>query len=92
MTNITVHHLQQEYETQKALFENQTAIVQRFLESQAQVIADALISKTSQARFTLPDRIVHSNHPVGQNGTITIPEAQRQNVVGGLLQGDVREH
>ena len=28
---------------------------------------------------------------IGQNGTITIPEAQRQNVVGGFLQRDVRE-
>jgi hypothetical protein len=91
MTNITVHHLQQEYETQKALFENQTPIVQRFLESQAQVIADALISKTSRARFSLPDRVVTRITQVGQNGTITIPEAQRQNVVGGLLQRDVRE-
>jgi hypothetical protein len=88
MTNITVHLLQQEYETQKALFECQTPIVQRYLESQAQVIADALISKTSQTRFTLPDRVVTR---IGQDGAITIPEAQRQNVVGGFLQSDVRE-
>ena len=91
MINITVHHLQQEYETQKALFENQPPIVRRFLEGQAQVIADALTSKTSRAHFTLPDRVVTRIPQVGQNGTITIPEAQRQNVVGGLLQRDVRE-
>jgi hypothetical protein len=91
MTNITVHHLQQEYEVQKALFENQPVIVQRFLEGQAQVIADALTSKTSRAHFTLPDRVVTRIPQVGQNGTITIPEAQRQNMVGGLLQRDVRE-
>jgi hypothetical protein len=91
MTKNTVNHLQQEYETQKSLFENQPVIIQRFLESQAQVIADALISKTSQVRFTLPDRVVTKITQVGQEGTITIPEAQRQNVVGGFLQGDVRE-
>jgi hypothetical protein len=91
MTNNTDRHLQQEYETQKALFENQPAIVQRFLESQAQVIADALISKTSQVRFTLPDRVVTKITQVGQDGTITIPEAQRQNIVGGFFQSDVRE-
>ena len=91
MTNNTVHHLQQEYEIQKVLFENQPAIVQRFLESQAQVIADALISKTSQVRFTLPDRVVTKITQIGQDGTITIPEAQRQNMVGGFLQRDVRE-
>jgi hypothetical protein len=91
MTNIKVHLLQQEYDTQKRLFENQTAIVQHYLESQAQVIANALISKTSRAWFTLPDRVVTQITQVGQDGTITIPESQRQNVVGGFLQRDVRE-
>jgi hypothetical protein len=91
MTNNTVNHLQNEYETQKILFESQPVIVQRFLEGQAQVIADALISKTSQARFALPDRVVTQITQIERDGTITIPEAQRQNVVGGLLQRDVRE-
>jgi hypothetical protein len=91
MINNTVNHLQKEYETQKLLFDSQPVIIQRFLEGQAQVIADALISKTSQARFALPDRVVTQIAQIGQNGTITIPEAQRQNVVGGLLQRDVRE-
>ena len=85
MTNTIVHHLQQEYETQKVLFENQPAIVQHFLESQARVIADALISKIAQVRFTLPE------HVLTQVEMLTIPEAQRQNVVGGFLQRDARE-
>lgn len=91
MTNNMVPHLTQEYEHQKTLFENQSAIVQRFLEGQAQTIADALISKTSQVRFILPDRVVTQITQVGRNGTITIPESQRQNMVGGFLQHDVRE-
>jgi hypothetical protein len=91
MTNFTLHYLHQEYEAQKALFENQTAIVQRFLDSQAQVIADALISKTSQVRFTLPNRVVTQITQIGQDGTITIPETLRQNVIGSFLQRDVRE-
>jgi hypothetical protein len=91
MTTITVPQLTQEYEYQQALFANQPAIVQRFLEGQAQSIADALISRTSQARFTLPDRVVTQIAQIGQEGMITIPEAQRQNVVGGPLQRDVRE-
>lgn len=91
MTTITVPQLTQEYETQKALFESQATIVQRFLESQAQVIADSLITKTSQVRFALPDRVLTPIAQVRQDGTITIPEAQRQNSVGGLLQHDVRE-
>ena len=85
MTNSIIPHLTQEYEFQKVLFENQPVIIQRFLENQAQVIADALISKISQVRFSLPDRLLITGT------TISIPESQRQNLVGGFLQQDVRE-
>ncbi|MBI5354763.1 MAG: hypothetical protein HZB50_19135 [Chloroflexi bacterium] len=91
MINNMVSDLTKEYEHQKALFENQPVIVQRYVESQAQVIADALISKTSQVRFSLPDRVVTQIAQVSREGTITIPEAQRKNVAGGFLQRDVRE-
>lgn len=91
MNHNLVPHLSQEYERQKALFENQPVIVQRFLESQGQVIAGALISKTSQVKFSLPDRVVTQIAQIKQEGTITIPEAQRQYSVGGFLQRDVHE-
>jgi hypothetical protein len=84
-------HLHQEYEAQKALFEQQPIIVQRFLEGQAQVVADALISKISQVRFSLPDRIVTKITQIDRDGTITIPESQRQIVLGGLLQHELKE-
>jgi hypothetical protein len=86
MTNNTVLHLRQEYEFQKTLFEKQPSIIQRFLESQAQVIADALISKTSQVRFALPDRVTLENDQV-----VAIPEDKRQLTIGGFLQRDVRD-
>ena len=73
-----VERLAEDYQRQQALFSAQPAIVQRFLEGQAQIIADALVSKTSQIRFALPDRVVTQIIQVGQNRTITIPEAQRQ--------------
>ena len=41
MTIKTIPYLQQEYENQKRLFESQSAIIQRFLEAQAQLIAGA---------------------------------------------------
>lgn len=88
MTNNVVHHLQQEYKSQKALFDHQAGIVQRFLEGQAQVIADALITKTSQVHFTLPDRVVTATD---HDETIAVPESQRENQVGSFLQRDVRE-
>jgi len=91
MTNNTVPYLQQEYENQKKLFESQPAIMQRFLESQAQFIADALITKMRRARFSLPDRVITQFSPNGKEGAITIPEAERQIKVGSFLQSDVHE-
>jgi hypothetical protein len=90
MTNYMVPHLLQEYETQKTLFDGQPAILQRFLESQAQSIANALVTNTTGLRFSLPDHVVASPQ-VGQSETITIPERERQIMVGGFLQKDVRE-
>lgn len=91
MSNNTVLLLTQEYEQQKALFETQPAIIQRFLESQAQVIADALVTKTSQVHFALPDHVVTQTIRDGQNETVIIPEIQRRNTIGGFLQQDARE-
>ena len=80
-------HLLQEYEQQKTLFENQPPIVQRFLESQAQQIAKSLSSSVMQVRFTLPDRVILLMRQVGQETVVTIPEAQREQKVGGFLPG-----
>lgn len=91
MTNIIVPQLQQEYETQKKLFESQPAIVQRFLEGQARFIAEALITRKSQVQFSLPDRVATQLSEVNQAGTITISEAQRLIKVGSFLQSDVRD-
>lgn len=90
MTFTIVNHLKQEYENWKTLFENQPAIIQHFLELQAQAVANALISRTSRIRFSLPDRVVTQIAQIGQNATIIIPEVKRQYTVGGFLQDDMR--
>ena len=88
-------HLRQEYEQSKKLFEDQPAIIQRFVESQARLIAEALVSKTYQIQFSLPDRVNMPVRQVGQNATVTIPEAQRHqhlgNVGSGLVRHEIRE-
>ena len=88
-------HLRQEYEQSRALFEIQPAIIQHFVESQARSIADALVSRAFQVQFSLPDRVVMSVKQVGQNATVTIPDAQRTQHLGGvgdgLLRHDVHE-
>src|SRR5438046_3305401 len=69
------------YLAQQALFEAQPPFVQRFLETQARILAEALIQGTSQVRFKLPDRVVLD--PSGQ--TTPIPVQFQQQMVGGLM-------
>lgn len=89
MSSTPTPPLLDEYNKQKSLFENQPVIIQRFLESQAQVIANALTSKTPRVKFSLPDRVITQLAQIRQDGTIIIPESQRQISMGGVLQRDV---
>lgn len=91
MTNTAVPFLQQEYEHQKQLFESQPVIVQRFLEGQAQFIANALITKKSHVQFSFPDRVTVELSGVNQVRMITIPDPQRQIKVGSFMYRDVRD-
>jgi hypothetical protein len=77
-------HLLQEYEQKKALFENQPPIIQRFLESQGAQIANGLISHAMQIRFTLPDRVSLHVKNISREAVVTIPEAQREQKIGGV--------
>ncbi len=88
-------HLRQEYAYQKALFESQPVMLQRFLESQAQLLAEALIMKASQVRFLLPDKVLTHIPQINQDSIITIPENEREYRFGTLrnrvLRHEVRE-
>lgn len=85
-------HLKQEYESQKQFFELQSGILQRFLESQAAQISAGLLDNARYVRFNLPDRVLIPSRQVGQPVTMTIPEAQRTEQVGGWrLRRSVRE-
>ena len=74
--------LQCELEEVRQLFAAQPLLVQRFIESQAATLADAITNNASEARFTLPDRLVV---PATKDGfqTLTIPTDQRNVQVGG---------
>jgi hypothetical protein len=84
-------HLRQEYDQQKSFFESQPVIVQRFLESQAQQVANGLVSKTYRIHFSLPDRVVMRVKQIEQDATITIPENQRDYRLGGFWD-ELRQH
>jgi len=90
MTYNTVPQLQQEYEDQKARFESQPVIIQRFLESQARLIVDALVTKTGRIRFSLPDHVITQLPQESQREAIAIAEKDRQITVGGFLHNDLR--
>jgi hypothetical protein len=88
-------YLRDELERRKALFDAQPAIVQRFLESQAQRLADALLGNVSQVRFRLPDRVVGKTPHSGETAAMLIPEGMREYSVGGwsapFQKRDIRE-
>lgn len=71
------------YLAQQTLFEAQPPAVQRFLEMQARLLAEALIQGTSQLRFNLPDQVV-----LADAGRVTpVPAQFHQQMVGGLITG-----
>jgi hypothetical protein len=88
-------HFQFEYGRMQSLFEAQPGIVQRFLESQAHQIAEALIEHMPQVRFALPDRVTGNVAKLGENAPMIVPQNARNQVVGGikhrLLNQDVRQ-
>jgi hypothetical protein len=80
--NDSTSQIKQEYEACQALVNAQPAIVQRFLEAQARELADVILERRSQARFTLPDRVVIKP---GQTNTSLVPSDQREQMAGGLM-------
>jgi hypothetical protein len=71
-------YLRQEYEANRALFEAQPLLTQRFFDAQAQGLAEALTQHLAQARFALPDQVAT------EAGPASLPPDQREQKVGGL--------
>ena len=74
--------LRQDYETQQALLNAQSTLVQRFLQLQAQQVAEALLQRSSPIRFTLPDQVVD---PVNKTQPLIVPPEQRTQNIGSPL-------
>ena len=79
-----VSQLRQEYFDYQDLFQVQPPLVQRFLETQASSVAEALIQGLAQVRFTLPDRVVLSKQD-GEAKTANVPGESREQITGGLM-------
>jgi len=74
--------IRKEYEAHQALFNAQPAIGQRFLETQARALAEVILERHAQARFTFPDRVITKP---GQSSPSTVPADQRDQLAGGIL-------
>ena len=81
--NPSSSYLRDELECQKALFNAQPALVQRFIEAQAQRLADASLENVTEVRFTLPDQVIGKAPQTAQMAPMSIPHELREQVVGG---------
>ena len=84
-------HLQQELRDHEGLLHAQTKMVQRFLEAQGAQLAEALVQRAPQARFTLPDEVVTDAQA---KTSARVPAAGREETIGGFVdrvtRSDVR--
>lgn len=79
-----VSQLRQEYFGYQDLFQVQPPLVQRFLETQASSMAEAVIQGLPQLRFTLPDRVVLQKQDE-EGKTASVPNESREQMTGGLM-------
>lgn len=78
-------HLRRELEKHEALFAAQPRMVQHFLEAQANQLAQAAVERPAQVRFMLPDQVVTQATAGGEGKLQPVPAAQREQLVGGLM-------
>ena len=78
-----VSQLRKEYMGYQELFQMQPPLVQRFLETQASSVAEAIIQGLPQVRFTLPDRVVLQKEADAKPAVV--PSESREQMTGGLM-------
>jgi hypothetical protein len=60
-------------------------LVQRFLEAQARLLAEALAQRLPQARFMLPEQVVVQLPTHGEGQFVPVPSEFREQLAGGLM-------
>lgn len=84
-----VSQFRQEYLSYQDLLQMQPPLVQRYLETNAASLAEAVVQGLMQVRFSLPDRVVPQNQEV-DGRTIPVPPESREQVIGGLMDRLIR--
>lgn len=91
----SISYLKAEFEQQNLLFNAQPTMVQRYLETQARHLAEAIMNNDPQVRFQLPDRVLAKTPSAGDQAVMLVPPELREQKVGGWLQhaqgADLRE-
>ncbi len=78
-----VSQLRQELLSYQELLQAQPPLVQRFLETQASSLAEAVIQGLPQVRFTLPDRVALQKEV--EPKPVIVPKEAREQMTGGLM-------
>ena len=83
----SVNPLRGEYANWQTLFEAQPGLVQRFIEGQGRLLAEALGRREAgtQLRFTLPDRVAVLAVPGETAPLVIVPPEFREQLAGGLI-------
>src|SRR5512135_2947761 len=83
----SVDPLRGEYDAWQTLFEAQPGLVQRFIEAQGRVLAEALGRREAgtQLRFNLPDQVVVAVPTSGAGQLVLVPPEFREQLAGGLI-------
>jgi len=84
LADSAISQLRQEYLGYQELLKVQLPLVQRFLETQASSLAEAVIQGLPQVRFTLPDRVVLQKQEADARAAI-VPTESREQMTGGLM-------
>ena len=90
LSDALASQLRQEYQDAQNLHNAQPAIVQRFLQTQAAKVANALVDSSTQIHFRLPDQVVllegllQPRDNAGQK-TVPVPPEQREQTLGGMF-------
>jgi hypothetical protein len=81
----TTSRLRQEYQGYQRLFQAQSGLVQQYLQTQATLVAEALIQGTSHLRFLLPDIVACAPLPDGRWIEERVPVSSREQSLGGRM-------
>ena len=72
--------LRQEYDQAAELLRLQPPLTQRFVETQARHLAEAIVQRTPQVRFSLPDQVLG---PGSDARPVAVSAGYREQIVGG---------